>query len=177
MIRETVSELSLGKLFRQKIHLEREVRTGRDSIRTFVRDDDSAPPIKLEIVVEGRITLEGRYDAALGVPILSPACAVAEKLLANADRGRGKEHRSRDAVDLAFLSLALDDEAFLAGYELARVPYGGCVKRELAEALKMLEFDARYRALCVEDLLVADTKALKNGLQRLRRLARKLPLP
>lgn len=174
-VRETVNERSLGALFRGKIGLEREVRTGRDSIRTFVRADESAPPIKLEIIVEGRIALEGGHDEALGVPILSAPCAIAEKLLANADRGRGREHRSRDIVDLAFVSLALDDQPFLAGYELARRAYGRSIKTELAEGLKMLEFDAKYRALCLRDLLVEDAKAFRKGLQRLRQLAKKLP--
>jgi hypothetical protein len=66
----------------------------------------------------------------------------------------------------------LDDSAFLAGYELAERPYGRSIRRELEEVLKMLEFDAKYRALCVEDLLIEDTKALKKGLQRLHQLKR-----
>ena len=173
MIRETVNERSLGALFREKIDLEREVRTARDSIRTFVRYQ-TAPPIKLEIIVEGRIALEGGQDEAVGVPVLSASCAIAEKLLANADRGRGREHRSRDVIDLAFVSMALDDAAFLAGYELARHPYGRSIKTELVEGLKMLEFDAKYRSLCLQDLLVEDAKALRKGLQRLRQLVRKL---
>jgi len=173
MIRETVNERSLGGLFRRPVRLEREVRTGRDSIRTFVRAGEGDPPIKLEIIVEGRITLGGRHDEALGVPVLTPPCAVAEKLLANADRGRGREHRSRDAIDLAFVSLSLDDDAFIAGYALAKGPYGASIKRELAEALKMLEFDAKYRSLCLQDLLVEDAKAFRKGLQRLRQLAKK----
>lgn len=172
MIRETVNDRSLGALFKKKIPLEREVRTERDSVRTFIGGDETGPPIKLEIILEGRIALEGRHDEVLGVPVLSAPCAIAEKLLANADRGRGREHRSRDLIDLAFISLALDDQAFLAGYELAQRPYGRSVKRELQEALKMLEFDAKYRSLCLHDLLVEDTKAFRKGLKRLRQLAK-----
>lgn len=171
-IRETVTERSLGALSREKIHLEREVRADRDSIRTFIREDDSSPPIKFEILLEGRIELAGQHDGTLGLPILSPECAIAEKLLANADRGLAREHRSRDVIDLAFVSLVLDDSAFLSGYELAWRPYGRSIAHALEEVLKMIELDAKYRALCIEDLLIEDTKALKAGLQRLRQLKR-----
>jgi hypothetical protein len=171
-IRETVSERSLGAVFRQKVHLEREVRADRDSIRTFIREDEAAPPIKFEIILEGRIALEGEHDDRLGVPVLSPRCAIAEKLLANADRGRAKEYRSRDVVDLAFVSLGLDDAAFLSGYQLAQRPYGRPIGKELEEVLRMLELDAKYRALCIEELLIEDPKTLKKGLQRLRQLKR-----
>lgn len=171
-IRETVNERSLGAVFKERIYLEREVRADRHSIRTFIRENETAAPIKFEIILEGRLALAGQQDGALGVPILSPQCAIAEKLLANADRGRAKEHRSRDVIDLAFVSLMLDDSAFLAGYELAERPYGRSIRRELEEVLKMLEFDAKYRALCIEDLLIEDTKALKKGLQRLHQLKR-----
>lgn len=172
MIRETVNERSLGAIFKERIFLEREVRTERDAIRTYIQEDEKAAPIKFEIIVEGRIALDGAMDAALGVPILSPTCAVAEKLLANADRGRAKEHRSRDVVDLAFVSLALDEATFLAARQLALAPYGQSVDRELGEVLKMLELDAKYRALCLSDLLVEDTKAFRKGLQRLHELKR-----
>lgn len=176
-IRETVSERSLGAVFRERIYLEREVRADRDSVRTFIRENETAPPIKFEIILEGRIALAGAHDDALGVPILSPECAIAEKLLANADRGRAKEHCSRDVIDLAFVSLVLDDSAFLAGYELAQRPYGRSIKRELDEVLKMLEFDAKYRALCIKELLIDDTKAFKRGLQRLHQLKRTTATP
>src|SRR3990172_6794382 len=51
MLRETVTQRSLGRLFARPVQLEREVRADRDAIRTFLRDD--AGPIKLEIIVEG----------------------------------------------------------------------------------------------------------------------------
>ena len=171
-IRETVNERSLGAVFKERIYLEREVRADRDSLRTFIRENETAPPIKFEIIFEGRIALSGQPDDSLGVPILSPECAIAEKLLANADRGRATEHRSRDVIDLAFTTLVLADPAFLSGYELAQRPYGRSIGEALEDALKLLELDAKYRALCVEDLVIEDTKTLKKGLQRLRQLKR-----
>lgn len=172
LIRETVDDRSLGPLFKEQIFLEREVRTQRDAIRTFIREDERVEPIKLEIILEGRIPLSGALDGTLGVPVLHPRCAIAEKLLANADRGRAREHRSRDIIDLAFVSLIVDDETFNAGYKMAKVPYGESITRELTECLKMLELDAKYRAQCVSDLVIDDTKALKNGLARLHALKR-----
>ena len=174
MIRETVNDRSLGSLFQERIVLEREVRTERDAIRTFIREDERVEPIKLEVILEGRISLSGALDETLGVPILDPACAVAEKLLANADRGRAREHRSRDLVDLAFVSLVFDDETLSAGYEMARVAYGESVTRELTECLRMLELDARYRAQCISDLAIEDSKALRKGLARLGSLKREM---
>jgi len=172
LIRETVNERSLGALFGKRILLEREVRTDRDAIRTFLREDEGAEPLKFEILLEGRIALSGALDETLGVPVLDPRCAIAEKLLANADRGRAREHRSRDLIDLAFASLAFDDETFRAGYAMAAVPYGESIAREFAECLKMLELDAKYRAQCVSDLAIEDPRALKRGLARLRSLRR-----
>lgn len=172
MIRETVNDRSLGSLFTEPVFLEREVRTERDAIRTFIREEAGVDPIKFEIILEGRIPLSGDFDGTLGVPILDPGCAVAEKLLANADRGRAKEYRSRDIIDLAFVSLVFDDETFRTGYAMAKLPYGKSIARELTECLRMLELDAKYRAQCVSDLAIEDTKALRKGLARLNSLKR-----
>ncbi len=171
-LRETVSERSLGKLFKGRIFLEREVRAERDAIRTFIKEDASAAPIKFEIVVEARIDLKGSLDRALGVPILDLRYGIAEKLMANADRGRAKEHRARDLVDLAFISLQADDKEFHAGRKIAEVPYGRVILRELDEVLKMLCLDPKYRSQCVSDLMIENPKALMKGLDRLQALKR-----
>jgi len=172
MIRESVNERSLGALFRGPVYLAREVRKERDSVRTFIAEDERSEPVKFEIIVEGRIALEGAADERLGVPILSPKCAIAEKLLANADRGRAREHRSRDLIDLAFVSLQVDEETFVGGHRLAQSAYGHSITKELQEVLKVLNLDASYRASCIEDLLIEDGKALRKGLDRLRQLQR-----
>ncbi len=171
-LRETVSERSLGELFTGRIFLEREVRAERDAIRTFIRESASAAPIKFEIVIEGRIQLKGSPDRALGVPVLALRYAIAEKLLANADRGRAKEHRARDVIDLAFISLQADEAEFRAGRRIAEEPYGRVVLKELDEVLKMLRLDPKFRAQCVVDLLIEDPKALARGLEKLRVLKR-----
>lgn len=174
MLRETVGERSLGRIFKGKINLAREVRADRYAIRTFITEDPAAEPLKFEIVVEARIELKGAMDNALAVPCLEPASAIAEKLLANADRGRAKEYRARDVIDLAFVSLDADKAAFLAGYELAERAYGQVILRELDEVLKMLDLEPKYRAQCVADLLITDAKALRKGLERLQQFKRVL---
>lgn len=171
-LRETVSERSLGKLFKGRIILEREVRAERDAIRTFIRESATAAPIKFEIVFEARIDLKGSLDRALGVPVLGLRYAIAEKLLANADRGRAKEHRARDVVDLAFISLQADEAEFQAGRKIAEGAYGRVVLQELDEVLKMLRLDPKFRAQCVADLLIEDPKALLRGLDKLQVLKR-----
>jgi hypothetical protein len=170
MLRETVQERSLGRIFRGKIHLAKEVRAERDAIRTYITEDPAAEPLKLEILVEARIELKGAPDKMLAVPRLELPWAIAEKLLANADRGRAKEHRARDVVDLAFVSLDVEDAAWVAGCELAQGAYGQVILRELDEVLKMLSLDAKYRAQCIDDLLIEDAKALRRGLERLQKL-------
>ena len=174
MLRETLGERSLGRIFKGKINLAREVRADRYAIRTFITEDPAAEPLKFEIVVEARIALNGAMEDTLGVPCLKLPWAIAEKLLANADRGRAKEYRTRDVIDLAFVSLDADKTAFPAGYELAQRAYGQVILRELDEVLKMLDLDSKYRAQCVADLLITDGKALKEGLERLQQFRRVL---
>jgi hypothetical protein len=174
MLRETVNERSLGRIFKGKIHLSREVRADRYAIRTFITEEPSAEPVKFEIVVEARIELAGAIDNVLRVPRLELSWAIAEKLLANADRGRAKEHRARDVIDLAFVSLDVEEAAFIAGHELAARAYGQVILRELDVVLKMLELDPKYRAQCVADLLIEDVKGLRKGLERLHQLKRVL---
>ena len=174
MLRETVNDRSLGRIFKGRINLAREVRADRYAIRTFITADPSAEPLKFEIVVEARIELKGAMDNALAVPCLGLASGIAEKLLANADRGRAQEYRARDVIDLAFVSLDAGKAEFLAGYELAERAYGQVILRELDEVLKMLDLEPRYRAQCAADLLVTDIKALRKGLERLQQFKRML---
>lgn len=173
-IRETVSSSSLGKLFKAPIILAREVLTDRDAVRTFLLEEKTAKPVKFEIVYEGRIDLAGALNTVLPVPTLTPACAVAEKLLANADRGLDRSTYSRDAIDLAHLALALDEETFAKGYVIAVGAYGDSVPSQLNAALKRLELDAGYRNECISALAVEDPRRLRQGLTRLRTLKKTL---
>jgi hypothetical protein len=164
-LREEIDNRSLGAVLRAPLELARDVRMDRDGIRTFLVVE--ATRLKLEIVFESRIDLEGELDRTLGVPALRPACAVAEKLLANADRGLDESTLSRDLIDLAFAAARLDTAAVDAGFSLAESAYGAAVRRYLGASLDA--FKARTRAQhCIKSLAIDDTSTLRRGLRALR---------
>ncbi|MGH8194109.1 MAG: nucleotidyl transferase AbiEii/AbiGii toxin family protein [Woeseiaceae bacterium] len=49
-------------------------------------------------------TFKREIDKTLGIPTLRRECAIAEKFLANADRGLDESILSRDLVDLFFIA-------------------------------------------------------------------------
>lgn len=169
LLRETVDERSLGALLKSPVDLAREVRTDRDGIRTFLRAGEAR--IKLEIVFEARIEVSGGLDRALGVPVLDLACSVAEKFLANADRGLDESTGSRDMIDLAFLAAAHGPQALAPGYRLAGTAYGRAVARYLGLVLAKLAAQRRYAAQCARVLGIEDKATLRKGLGLLRRFA------
>src|SRR3990170_6388137 len=124
-LRETVTDRSLGAIFRQSVDLARDVRADRDGIRTFLNVGDV--PIKLEIILEARIDLEGAIDKTLGIPTLRRECAIAEKFLANADRGLDESTLSRDLVDLAFIAAHAGRPPLEEGMEIAEQAYGTAI--------------------------------------------------
>lgn len=101
LLRNTVSHRGLGALLQQPVTHLREVRADFYGIRTFLEIDDV--PVKVEIVSEGRISIQGEQHLVFGVPTLSREDMYAEKLLANTDRGSDKSVYSRDIIDLAMM--------------------------------------------------------------------------
>jgi hypothetical protein len=169
LLRETVTENSLGALARKPVSLARELRTDRDGIRGFLKHGEAR--IKFEIVLEARIDLAGHIDKRLGVPVLSPECVVAEKFLANADRGQDTSTGSRDAIDLAFLAAAHGVEGLVPGLKLAESAYGKEVRRRFRGVLGMFGAKRGYVAECARALGIEDMATLRRGLGLLRRLA------
>ena len=102
MVRQEVSDYSLGHLMSRTLPLARDVRADRDGVRTFFAVDDIR--IKFEILLEARIDLTGELDSDLRVPVLDIEHAIAEKFLANTDRGLDDSTLSRDLIDLAFVA-------------------------------------------------------------------------
>lgn len=164
-LREEVTNRSLGAALREKIELVREVRTDRDGIRTFFNVDGIR--LKFEIVFESRIDLEGELDAQLTVPVLKPEHAVAEKLLANADRGLDESTLARDLIDLAFAAVGFGKPIFAAGLDIAEGAYGAAVRRYMDSSLAAFRNRSRAAA-CIESLAVTDTVTLRKGLRALR---------
>lgn len=168
ILRETVREDTLGRIFRQEMVLARGVRADRDGIRTFIAGNPPDPPVKFEILLEARIDAAGSMDADLGVPALNPESAVAEKLLANVDRGLDESVHSRDLVDLAFLAKAHGAGTLNAGLSKARAAYGAAVLDYLERTVRRLHEDRAWFRTCVNELLVDDERGLRRGLRVLR---------
>ena len=167
ILRNTVTQNSLGDLVSRPIELMRDVRADMYGIRTFLRVDGQ--PVKFEVIFEGRIPLTGETRSPFPVEVLARPSCFAEKLLANADRGRDASANARDLIDLAFMAAHWPEEDLHTGMATARSAYGDVVQRELDAALSRLN-DAGYRQRCLDALSVSDTGALAEGLRTLRRL-------
>lgn len=160
--------LSLGALMRAPVEYARDVRAERDKILTRVRIDGIS--MKVEFVLEGRISVRGWLDAELGVPVLARTDMYAEKLLANADRCLDRAVLSRDAIDLAMMISRwgpIPDSA----WEKATAAYGGEILKYLGRAVDMLDEDA-YLHHCLDamsmrkDLAEQITSSLRAELAR-----------
>ena len=167
ILRSTVTQSSLGDLVSRSLELMRDVRADMYGIRTFLRVDDQ--PVKFEVIFEGRIPLSGEARSPFPVEVLTRPSCFAEKLLANADRGRDASANARDLIDLAFMAAHWPEEDLRAGMETAQSAYGVVVRRELDAVLSSLNH-ANYRQRCLDALSVSDTGALSRGLRALRQL-------
>ena len=167
ILRSTVTQSSLGDLVSRPLDLMRDVRADMYGIRTFLRVDGQ--PVKFEVIFEGRIPLTGEARSPFPVDVLTRPSCFAEKLLANADRGRDPSANARDLIDLAFMAANWPEEDLRTGMATAQSAYGDAVRRELDAALSYLN-DTRNRQRCLTALSVSDADALGEGLRALRRL-------
>lgn len=166
-LRSQITQRSFGDLFRDPPDLLREIRADMYGIRTFL--DVDGEPLKFELVAEGRIDVGGTDAAGFPVPALDRPSCFAEKLLANADRGRDESTRSRDLVDLAHMVTAWSRDDLARGLSTATDAYGDAVLRELRASLERLE-DRGYRRRCTDELSISDPRRLGRGLRTLREL-------
>lgn len=169
-LRSSITHRSLGPILKAPIPLAREVIADRYGIRTFL--DLGEMKLKLEIVLEARIALDGAECSGTGqqflsVPLLDRASCFAEKFLANADRHGDSAFLARDAIDLAFMIEGWDEAQALAGYARAVGAYGRAIDRALKPAVQRLLDDKAHFRYCVEGLGIADTKTLTKGLRAL----------
>lgn len=169
-LRETVTDRSLGAIFRQPVDLARDVRADRDGIRTFLNVGDV--PIKFEIILEARIDLEGAIDKTLGIPTLRRECVIAEKFLANADRGLDESTLSRDLVDLAFIAAHAGRPPLEEGMEIAEQAYGTAIRKSLRSTLDSFKGNRGRANAHLRSLGVRDTQTLRKGIQLLGKLVR-----
>jgi hypothetical protein len=169
LLRESVTESSLGPIAAKPLKLAREVRSDQYGIRTFIESSDGTK-VKFEIVREGRIALgtsPGPAIAGVRVPVLSRVDAFAEKFLANADRGLDVATSSRDIVDLAFMIQGWEGEAAIQGWALAEGAYGSTIDKALNAVAAKMKSDVVYRKKCFETLRVTETKRCVAGIELL----------
>ncbi|HEX5789483.1 MAG TPA: nucleotidyl transferase AbiEii/AbiGii toxin family protein [Woeseiaceae bacterium] len=167
-LRETITDQSLGAIFRQPMDLARDVRADRDGIRTFLKFGDVL--IKFEIILEARIDLEGAIDETLGVPTLRMECAVAEKFLANTDRGLDESTLSRDIVDLSFAAAHSGRAPIEEGMGIAEQAYGTAVRKSLRATLDSFKGNRSRASAHIRSLGVEDTQTLRKGMRLLGNL-------
>lgn len=131
-LRARVVAGGIAALLTRPLPLRREVRIDQYGIRCAI-DVDGAP-IKLELIFEGRVTLddllpEQRID---GVWTLTPADQLATKLMANSDRWADDSTCSRDLIDLTMLAGAAPPDP--AGVAKAVRAYGNSVLADFERA-------------------------------------------
>ena len=162
LLRESISEASLGPILASGVSLAREVRADQYGIRTFL--ESGTIRMKFEIVREARIDLEAEEVPRLPVACLTRRHCFAEKFLANADRGLDASTLSRDVVDLAFMLEGWSKADAVAGLAIARSAYGESVDRSLAAVVTKMREDRAYRNRCIEGLAVTQPKVMTAGL-------------
>ena len=167
-LRSMITQSSFGELFSGSYDLIREIRADMYGIRTFLLVEDQ--PLKFEIISEGRIHITGARTKPFPVQVLDRPSCFAEKLLANADRGGDESTRSRDVIDLAFMTSSWSNSDLMTGLTKATEIYGDAVHRGLATALTLIE-DQKYRNQCATELSLSDPRKLGRGLRALRKLA------
>lgn len=149
----------------------RDIRADQYGIRTTL--SVSGQPIKFEIVLEGRLTLESPAadDVICGIATLTPLDMAASKLLANSDRWADDGVFSRDLIDLAMMDAPLP--LLLRAVSKAEGAYGPAILRDLDKALNRLTNRTGWLERCMQ---VMDMKMPKALLwQRLRKLQKILP--
>jgi Nucleotidyl transferase AbiEii toxin, Type IV TA system len=166
MLRNDITEGSLGPLAASPITLAREVRADRYGIRTFLLMGEER--IKFEIISEGRIALSNTDVAQISVPCLDATSCFAEKFLVNADRWRDDAVFSRDLIDLAFMMANWSSADARTGFAIAAEAYGEVVEKCLDRAIARFSADATYANHCLKRLVVSDEPRMRKGLARLK---------
>jgi hypothetical protein len=153
-------------LFGQAVMQERAFRSDQYGIRGIV--SVLSTPLRVKIVRESRIAIDGYADPALGIPRLTHIDRIAEKMLANADRCQDRATLYRDAIDLGMLALRRGP---FPGASLAKAEraYGEDVVRKLEWVVGRLADEAERAhaaaSLGMDRLLVdAATSALSGEL-------------
>ena len=167
LVRETVTEKSLGAAALKPIALARELRADRDGVRGFLMHGDAR--IKFEIVLEARFQLQlpGDADCVCGIATLTPLDMTTSKLLANSDRWADDSAASRDLIDLAMMQPRA--KLLKQAIEKAQCAYGESVEADLTRAIGQLLGREGRLERCMAAMRISAPKAVLW--QRIKALA------
>lgn len=167
LLRETVTQQSLGDLLTSPADYRRSVRSERDKISTFLVVDDV--PIKVEFLLDINLDIEGVHLPEFPVPVVSRNDLFAEKLLANADRGLDRSFLSRDLIDLSMMEKGWGPMPAEA-WARAVAAYGQQqISRSLEQTARLIG-DRNYLAGCLK-LMRMEAELLDGILAQVANLA------
>ena len=154
----------------QPLQQAREMRADQYGIRTTLRVQEQ--PIKFEIVLEGRITLDAPApsDTLCGIATLTPLDMATSKLLANSDRCMDDGVFSRDLIDLAMMAAPLP--LLRQAVAKAEQAYGPSILRDLDKAIRRMQERQTWLDRCMQAMAIDVPKALLW--QKIRALRRVL---
>ena len=154
----------------QPLQQAREMRADQYGIRTTLRVQEQ--PIKFEIVLEGRITLDAPApsDTLCGIATLTPLDMATSKLLANSDRCMDDGVFSRDLIDLAMMAAPLP--LLRQAVAKAEQAYGPSILRDLDKAIRRMQERQTWLDRCIQAMAIDVPKALLW--QKIRALRRVL---
>jgi len=128
--------------------------------------------VKLEIVLEGRISLEmpSEEESICGIASLTLKDLICSKLLANSDCWNDDGVFNRDLIDLAHLPLT--QAIWRRALAKAEEAHGDAIRIDLGKALERLQQRDRWLERCCQVLAIeAPRAALWQRLINLQRLA------
>ncbi len=144
------------------LQFPRDIRADQYGIRFPVQVGDFL--IRFEVVAEGRIAFDPPQQLDwCPVACLSRVDAIAEKLLANSDRGLDTSTFARDLIDLAMLRIQAPFSP--AAVEKAEAVYP--VLSPLQQALSRFQADPIFRDRCFGALQIQQSELILTGLQLL----------
>jgi hypothetical protein len=147
----------------------RDVRADQYGIRTMLLV--AGKPVKFEIILEGRISLDppGVNDQICGIATLSPLDMVASKLLANSDRWADEGVFNRDLIDLAMMQPP--KQMFQKAISKAEQAYGEAISRDIVKAFEKFQQRPDWLERCMLAMEVNIARAvLWQRIRTLRKL-------
>ena len=140
------------------LNQQKEIRADQYGLRTTLLVDNH--PIKFEVILEGRITLEmpGKSDQLCGISTLTRLDMATSKLLANADRWADASVFNRDVIDLAMMSPSI--ELLNVAITKSQLAYGNAIVRDLNRAIDKLTTRDDWFDRCILAMDIETPKAL-----------------